>query len=115
MEVFMAEKKAKPAQPVRPNIHLPPELEPVYSNIVRIAHTPSELMFDFARILPGDPSAPVVSRVLLSPMSAKLLLNALAENLNKYETMYGEINIPQKQSLAESLFKPPPPDDPQEE
>jgi hypothetical protein len=116
MEVFMAEKKAKPTQPIRPNIHLPQDLEPVYSNIVRIAHTPSELMFDFARILPGDPSAPVVSRVLLSPLSAKLFLNALSENLNKYEAVYGEINIPQKQSLAEFLFKPPQsPEDPKEE
>jgi hypothetical protein len=117
MEVFMAEKKAKPAQPSRrPQIHLPPDLEAVYSNIVRIAHSPSELMFDFARLLPGDPSVPVVSRVLLSPLSAKLFLNALADNLTKYEATYGEIVIPHKQSLAEFLFKPPQsPDDPEKE
>jgi hypothetical protein len=117
MEYSMAEKKAKSAQPVsRPKMHLPPDLEAAYANIVRIAHTPSELMFDFARLLPGDPSAPVVSRVLMSPLGAKLFLKALTENLTKYESVFGEIAIPHKQSLAEFLFKPPqPPDTPPEE
>jgi hypothetical protein len=113
----MAEKKAKsPKAGVRPHMHLPPDLEAVYANIVRIAHTPAEMMIDFARLLPGDPSAPVVSRVLMSPLSAKLFMKALTDNLAKYEALYGEINIPQKQSLAEFLFKPPEtPEEPQEE
>jgi len=98
-------------------MHLPPDLEAVYANIVRIAHTPAEMMIDFARLLPGDVSAPVVSRVLLTPLSAKLFLNALADNLAKYEAAFGEITIPQKHSLAEFLFKPPTPPDsaPEEE
>ncbi len=105
----MAEKKAKPIRPKgrRPRIHIPPDLEAAYANIVRIAHTPSEMMFDFARLLPGDPSAPVVSRVLMSPLGAKLFLRALNENLAKFESVFGEINVPQKQSLADFLFKPP--------
>jgi hypothetical protein len=113
----MAANKAKAPQPGRrPQIHLPPDLEAVYANIVRIAHTPSEMMIDFARLLPGEPSAPVMSRVLMSPLSAKLFLNALADNLAKYETAFGEITIPQKHSLADFLFKPPaPPDAPEEE
>ena len=75
--------------------------------MVRIAHTPSEIMFDFARMLPSDPHASVVSRVLMSPLSAKLMLQALSENLTKYETTFGEIKVPQKQSLADFLFNPP--------
>jgi hypothetical protein len=78
----------------------------VYANLVRIAHTPSELMFDFGRFLPGDRMASVVARVLMSPLGAKLFLNALSENLAKYEAAYGEIEIPQKQSLADFLFRP---------
>jgi hypothetical protein len=113
----MVDNKAKsPQAGQRPQIHLPPGLEPVYANIVRIAHTPAEIMLDFARLLPGELSAPVVSRVLMSPLSAKLFLNALAENLAKYEAAFGEITIPKKQSLADFLFKPPaPPDAPAEE
>ena len=103
----MSEKKVKPVPPKRPRIHLPHDLDPTYANLVRIAHTPSEVMLDFARLLPGDPGAKIVSRVLLSPLSAKLLIRALTENLSKYETQFGEIEIPQKQSLAEFLFRPP--------
>ncbi|HAY83719.1 MAG TPA: DUF3467 domain-containing protein [Chloroflexi bacterium] len=103
----MTEKKAKPNPPQRPSILLPQDLEPTYANLVRIAHTPSEVMFDFARFLPSDPHAKVVSRVLVSPLSAKLMLNALTENLAKFEAQFGQIEIPQKQSLADFLFKPP--------
>ena len=99
----------------RPNILLPNDLEPSYANMVRIAHTPSEVMFDFARFLPGDPQAKVVSRVLVSPLSAKLMLNALAENLSKYEAQFGEIKIPHRQSLADFLFKPAEPDEGEED
>ena len=103
----MTEKKETPPQVKRPNIVLPKDLEPTYANLVRIAHTPSEVMFDFARFLPSDPHASVVSRVLVSPLSAKLMLNALSENLAKYEAQFGEIKVPKRQSLADFLFKPP--------
>jgi hypothetical protein len=103
----MSEMKGKPPQPPRPQIHIPADLDPAYANLVRIAHTPSEVMLDFARLLPGDGHAKVVNRVLVSPLSAKLLVKALSENLAKYEAQFGEIVIPQKQSLADFLFRPP--------
>ena len=114
----MAEKKSKSIQqsPQPPKIHIPPDVGASYANLVRIAHTPSELMFDFARFLPGDPSAPVVSRIIMSPLGAKLFVKALNDNLAKYEATYGEIVIPKKHSLADSLFKPlQPPDEPPED
>ena len=111
----MTEAKGPPEAPKRPRIILPQDLEPSYANLVRIAHTPSEVMFDFARYLPSDPHAKVVSRVLVSPLSAKLMLNALTENLAKYEAQFGEIVIPQKQSLADFLFRPPGKEDDSEE
>ena len=78
-----------------------------YSNLVRIAHSPSEIIFDFARILPGDNLAEIESRVVMTPLSAKLFYKALAENLAKYEATFGEIVIPHNSSLAENLFRPP--------
>jgi hypothetical protein len=102
--------------PAQIRVRIPPNLPTAYANVVRIAHTPAEIMFDFARILPGDKDAEVVSRVLMSPLGAKLLLRALNENLAKFEATYGEINIPQKQSLADYLFRPPqPPEDPKDD
>lgn len=103
----MTDLPKKPTPVKRPTIHISPDLDPAYANLVRIAHTPSEVMLDFARMLPGDSGAKVVSRILLSPLSAKLLVRALSENLAKYEAQFGEIEVPQKQSLADFLFRPP--------
>jgi hypothetical protein len=81
----------------------------VYVNLVRIAHSPSELVFDFAHLLPGVQTAQVRARVVMSPLGAKLLYRALAENLSRYETAFGEIRIPGETSLADYLFRPPQP------
>jgi len=58
-------------------------------------------------MLPGETSANIRSRVVMTPLSANLLLHALTENLARYETTFGEIPMPSNSSLAESLFKPP--------
>jgi len=91
--------------PGLPPMELPDELVPVYSNLARISHTPSELAVDFARILPGQKKLPVLVRVLLSPVGAKLLLRALAENIARYEATFGEIHLPGDSGLANDLFK----------
>jgi hypothetical protein len=95
--------------PVQINIELPPDLEAIYINFAMIRHTPSEVIIDFVRLLPGNPRAKVQTRVLMTPMNAKLLLNALAENLERYEAQFGPIVIPQGGNMAEQLFRPPPP------
>lgn len=110
-----ADKKEKKVVLKLPQVELPEDLDTVYSNMVRIAHTPTEMVFDYARLLPGDKRAKVVSRVVMSPLGTKLLLKALGDNLAKYESAFGEIKIPQKHSLAEFLFKPPQPDKDTEE
>ena len=62
-----------------------------YSNFVIIAHSPSEVILDFASMLPGMPKAKVVSRVVLTPDHAKRLLRSLQENLHNYELKFGAI------------------------
>ncbi|MER3544876.1 MAG: DUF3467 domain-containing protein [Chloroflexota bacterium] len=91
------------------NIELPPDLEAIYSNFALITHSPSEVVIDFARILPNTPRAKVYARIIMTPLHAKLLLRALGENLSKYEGQFGEINIPEGGSLADSLFRFKPP------
>lgn len=93
--------------PARPQttLEVPANLEPVYANLVRIAHSPADLVFDFAHLLPGENKARVGARILMSPLSAKLLYRALAENLARYEAAFGEIGVP-RSSLADQLFKP---------
>jgi hypothetical protein len=96
-----------PAQPTGPKINVPEGMEPVYANLARISHSPADIVIDFAHILPGETSANIRSRVVMTPLSAKLLLHALTENLARYEATFGEIPMPSNSSLAESLFKPP--------
>jgi hypothetical protein len=89
-------------------------MEPAYANLARISHSPADIVIDFAHILPGETSANIRSRVVMSPLSAKLLLRALNENLARYEAAFGEITVPSNSSLAESLFRPHPPEPPKE-
>jgi hypothetical protein len=82
-------------QPQRPiQIELPNELEATYSNFALITHSPSEVIVDFARVLPNVPKAKVYARVVMTPMNAKLLHKALGENLSKFEEKFGEIKTP---------------------
>ena len=97
----------KPREIKIPPIEYPTDLDAVYANLARITHTPSEFVFDFAQILPGLKAPKFQSRVLLSPLSAKLIYKALGDNLAKYESAFGEITIPGSTSLAESLFQSP--------
>jgi len=92
----------------RLGVRLAPGLQPVFSNLARIAHTPSEFILDFARLLPGDQAAEVVARIIVSPVALKLLYRALGENLARYEATFGEITLPGagQPSLAELLFRP---------
>jgi len=90
-----------------PRITIPPDLEAVYANLARITHSPSEFIFDFAQMLPGLKAPAFKSRVLLSPLSAKLIYKALGENLAKFEANFGDIKIPGSNSLADHLFQPP--------
>ena len=70
------------------------EAEGIYSNLVFIAHSASEVILDFARALPGLPKAKVYARVILTPQHAKSLLMALEQNLKNFETAFGVIKLP---------------------
>jgi hypothetical protein len=56
-----------------------------YSNLVVIAHSASEFILDFIRLVPGVPKAKVKSRIIMTPDNAKRLLFALQDNIKKYE------------------------------
>jgi len=101
----MMNSEAKNPAPGIPPMELPDDLEPVYSNMARISHTPSELTVDFARMLPGQKQMKVLACMLLSPVGAKLLLRALAENIARYEAAFGEIRLPGETGLANDLFR----------
>ncbi len=86
-------------------LQLPSDLEPVYVNLVRVSHSPAEMTIDFARMLPGQMEGRVLSRILMSPIGAKLFLRALTENIARYEASFGEIPVPGDSPLANDLFR----------
>jgi hypothetical protein len=104
----MSGQPPRASNPQFPMMELPAGLSVEYVNLVRIAHSPSELVFDFAQMLPGAGAAQISSRIIMSPLGAKLFYRALTENLAKYEAAFGEIPIPGDQNLADNLFRPPP-------
>ena len=74
------------------NIELPEDIaEGMYSNLAMIAHSNSEFVIDFIRLMPGVPKAKVKSRIVITPEHAKRLLGALLDNINKYEATFGDI------------------------
>ncbi|PLX01088.1 MAG: DUF3467 domain-containing protein [Marinilabiliales bacterium] len=74
------------------NIELSEEIaQGIYSNLAVITHSNSEFVVDFVRVMPGVPKAKVKSRIVLTPEHAKRLLQALNENVKKYESMHGPI------------------------
>ena len=86
----MAEEQQNQAGQI--NIELSEEVaEGQYVNLAMIAHSSSEFVVDFIRMMPGVPKAKVKSRIVLTPEHAKRLLSALSENVNKYESQHGTI------------------------
>jgi hypothetical protein len=64
-----------------------------YANMTLVNHTETEFILDFVFIPPTDPRAKVRSRIISSPKHAKRFLNALQENVARYESRFGEIPV----------------------
>ena len=62
-----------------------------YANLAIIAHSSSEFILDFIRLVPGVPKAKVQSRIILTPENAKRLLYALQDNVNRFEDQFGQV------------------------
>ena len=69
-----------------------------YSNLAIISHSTSEFIIDFATVLPGVQKA----RIILTPEHAKRLLRSLQENIVRYESNVGKIEIPSPQPTPDA-------------
>ena len=65
------------------------ELKGRYSNLLRIAHTREEFILDFINVVP--PQGVVAARIVTSPGHLKRIIEALRQNLQRYEANFGEI------------------------
>lgn len=74
------------------NIELSEEIaEGIFSNLAIITHSNTEFVLDFIRVMPGIPKAKVKSRIILTPEHTKRLVNAMLDNLEKFEAVNGRI------------------------
>lgn len=62
-----------------------------YANLSVITHTSNEFIADFITMMPGLPKPKVVSRIVMTPEHAKMMLRALSDNVEKFEKQFGEI------------------------
>lgn len=84
----------RPQQPPQINLEVgDKESEGIYSNFVVISHSLSEFVLDFARVLPGVPKSKVFARIVMTPSNVRALLNALEQNVKKYEEQFGKIRM----------------------
>lgn len=76
-------------------LNITPEVsQGIYSNLVVISHNPTEIILDFAQILPGIDGAAVRQRIIMNPVHAKRIVAALTDNIKKYEQQFGTIEEP---------------------
>jgi hypothetical protein len=98
-------------QPVQQQINIElgeKEAEGIYSNLAIITHSPAEFVIDFTRVLPGVPKAKVHARIVMTPQHTKMLLNALHDNIEKFEKKFGEIKlINEPPGMSPFGFQPP--------
>ena len=103
----MADDKDQP-KPNQLNIEISEEVaDGIYSNLAIITHSNSEFVLDFVRVMPGVPKAKVKSRVLLTPQHAKRLMRALADNVQKYESVHGPIRETDMPEIPMNFGGPP--------
>lgn len=65
--------------------------EGIYVNFGSIVHNRSEFILDLGRMVPGRADVKILARILTSPLHAKQLCRALAQNIEQYEKSFGEI------------------------
>lgn len=62
-----------------------------YSNLALITHSESEFILDFIFFQPQNQKAKVRSRIITSPAHVKRMIEALKDNLAKYEAKFGQV------------------------
>ena len=66
----------------------------VYSNLVMVHQTDSEMVLDFLFLQPATPKASLRSRVITSPRHVKRLIGVLQEQMARCERLHGEVKLP---------------------
>ncbi len=75
-----------------------------YSNLALITHSQTEFIIDFIFVQPQSGKAKVQDRIITSPLHAKKFLQALQDNVAKYEMRFGQIKNTETSQQEQSKF-----------
>lgn len=75
-------------------VQMPPDLDPVYSNMIQIAFKDDEFTFLFLHQIPGTNQARAKAIVSISPRHAKSLLAVLGRSVEEFEEKFGTLEPP---------------------
>ena len=75
-----------------------------YSNLALITHSQTEFIIDFIFVQPQNGKAKVKNRIITSPLHAKRILQALQDNIAKYEMRFGQIKNSETSMQEQSKF-----------
>jgi CHASE1-domain containing sensor protein len=78
------------------SVKIPESLEPVYSNLIKISHKDDEFTLTFLHRIQDSNLAMGRAIVTITPPHAKRLVKALIANVQKYESNFGEIKLPEE-------------------
>lgn len=90
----MPDKPPAAPQPVQLQIEIDPATaNGAFVNLAMVNHTETEFTLDLMYLQPQAPRAVVRARAIMTPKHAKRLLLALQENVGKYESMFGKVDV----------------------
>ncbi len=79
-------------EPKEIKINFPEKIQAgVYSNNMVVTHSKEEFVLDFIMVSP--PVGTVTARVIVSPGHMKRIVDALKDNVSKYESLFGTIQV----------------------
>ncbi|RLB58550.1 MAG: DUF3467 domain-containing protein [Deltaproteobacteria bacterium] len=88
----MADEPKTKGGPVKLQIQLDEDIaQGAYVNLAMVNHSETEFIIDFIYVQPQQPRAKVRARIISSPKHTKRLLNALQDNIAKFEQRFGTI------------------------
>ena len=80
--------------PVQVQIEIDPAIaNGVFVNFAMVNHTDSEFTLDLLYLHPEAPRATVRARAILTPRHMKRLVHAMQENLGRYESAFGTVDV----------------------
>lgn len=73
-------------------LNMPQNLEPCFANVVQINHKSDEFSLMFAHATPMG-TGTIKASVTMTPQHVKLFHDMIGENIKKFESVFGKINV----------------------